>query len=62
MAIRKLWFLPLGVASGQGGVRVARKMLRQEGLRHRAEAMGLLAITWIPTAVWLINQTFTFER
>lgn len=62
MAIRMLWFLPVGVIMGLGGVQLVRQMVRQEGALHRPRALFLLSITWFPLAVWLLNQVFHFER
>ena len=62
MAIRMLWFLPVGVLTGLGGVQLVRQMGRLDGTRHRLRALFLLIITWFPLAVWLINQFITFER
>lgn len=62
MTIRMLWFLPLGVVTGMGGVQLARQFIRQDGPQHRAKAIALLLLTWFPMAVWLINQFINFER
>ncbi len=62
MALRMLWFLPIGVATGLSGVPIASHLFRQGGRRHRAEAWFILALTWLPSAVWLLNQFFNLSR
>jgi hypothetical protein len=57
-----IWFLPFGAATGAGGVSIARHLLRQGGSRHRMEAWFILALTWFPLAIWLMNQLFNFSR
>ena len=62
MAIRMLWFMPLGIVTGLGGVQLARQLIHQDGPQSRAKVRGLLILTWFPLAIWLINQFMTFER
>lgn len=62
MTLRMLWFLPVGIATGLSGLRIARQIVRQGGHRHRGGALTMLAITWMPLAAWLINQFFNVER
>jgi hypothetical protein len=62
MAHRMIWFLPLGLASGWSGIPVIRHLLRQGGPRHRSEAWFVLALTWLPLAVWLVNQLIDCSR
>lgn len=61
MTLRMLWFLPVSVATGLGGLDVSRYLHRQGG-KHRTEARFVLMLTWLPLALWLLNQVFTFER
>jgi len=60
MTLQMLWFLPVGVATGLSGIPIARHLVHQGGARHRAEARFLLVLTWLPLAVWLLNQIFNF--
>ncbi len=62
MAIRMLWFLPVGVLTGLGGTNLSRYLLRQGGSLHRLEIRFLLVLSWLPLAAWLLNQMFNFER
>lgn len=62
MALRMLWFLPVGVATGLSGIPIGRHLLRQGGDQHRAEAWFIVILTWSPLAVWLLNQIFNFQR
>lgn len=61
MTLRMLWFLPVSVATGLGGLNLSRYLLRQGG-KHRTEAWFVLMLTWLPLAIWLLNQVLTFER
>lgn len=62
MALRMLWFLPAGVAAGLYGIPVARHLFHQGGPRHRTEAWFVMALSWFPLLLWLLNQLFTFGR
>jgi hypothetical protein len=57
-----LWFLPVGVLTGLSGIKLIRQLARADGRRIRAQALFLLALTWLPLAAWLLNQIFNFER
>jgi NhaP-type Na+/H+ or K+/H+ antiporter len=57
-----LWFLPVGVLTGLGGIRLTRQLTRADGRRNRARALFLLTLAWLPLAAWLLNQIFNFER
>jgi NhaP-type Na+/H+ or K+/H+ antiporter len=62
MAIRMLWFLPVGLLTGMGGIKLVRQLTRADGRRNLARALFLLTLTWLPLAAWLLNQIFNFER
>lgn len=61
-AIRMLWFLPMGLLTGVGGLKLVRQLAWSEGRRNMAQTLFLLTLTWLPLAAWLLNQCFNFER
>jgi hypothetical protein len=62
MAIRMLWFLPVGLLTGLGGTNLSHYLIRQGERRHKVDARLVLILAWLPLIAWLLNQVFTFER
>ena len=62
MAIRMLWFLPVGVLTGLGGTNLSRHLRRLGERRYLADARLVLFLAWLPLIAWLLNQFFKFER
>jgi hypothetical protein len=62
MAIRMLWFLPVGILTGLGGTNLCQYLRRKGERRYLADARLVLVLAWLPLIAWLLNQVFTFER
>ena len=62
MAIRMLWFLPVGILTGLGGMNLSHYLRRKGEKRYLVDARLVLALAWLPLIIWLLNQVFHFER